>query len=108
MMKRRFEEKRPIRLGAMQERTRYEEPSYKRALVTAGLLERTAGLMTAWSAWQGVCRDPEFIKLSMTLAAKKEPVHLVSVAEPFQNGARVLAAMSERQLEALRQRVGAR
>jgi hypothetical protein len=46
------------------------------------------------------------IRLGMTLAAKKTPIPMVSVAEPFKNGARVLTAMSERQLSALRQRVG--
>jgi hypothetical protein len=101
--KRGYREKRPQRLGAMQvEPTRHTEPSYFRALLSAGLIESRTQIENAWGKWQRVCADSEVIRLSMKL----EKVFLPSVAAPFKNGAQVLAAMSERQLEALRRRVG--
>src|SRR5882762_6283420 len=105
MRKRIYREKRPIRLGCMQvERTRHEEPSYKRALVSAGLVDETnAG--ESWDIWQSFCRDKTVIRLSMELEKHKN-VLLPSVAAPFQNGVQVLEAMSERQLDALKQRIG--
>jgi hypothetical protein len=103
MRNRRFREKRPIRLGAMQvERTRHTEPSYFRVLLAAGLIQSKTQIDNAWGKWQLVCADPEVIRLSMKL----EKVSLPSVAAPFQHGAQVLAAMSEKQLDALKERVG--
>jgi hypothetical protein len=103
--KRSYKEKRPKRLGAMQvERTRHTEPSYFRALFTAGLIERKTELQSAFGTWQRVCADPEIMRLSMKCEAK---ISLPSVAAPYQHGAHVLAAMSEAQLAALKMRVGA-
>jgi len=88
------------------ERTRYEQPSYKRALVSAGLIDQTnAG--ESWDIWQSFCRDKTVIRLSMELEKHKK-VFLPSVAAPFQNGVQVLEAMSEQQLDALAKRIGAR
>src|SRR5258708_40220714 len=106
--KRSYREKRPIRLGCMQvERTRHSEPAYKRTLVTLGLLQPSADLISAWGTWQLVCADPEVRKLSNALAAKKEPVYMMSVTAPFHNGVCVLTAMTERQISALKQHIGA-
>ena len=106
MRKRPHKEKRPIRLGCMQvERTRHIEPSYFRALVSAGVIERKTDIQSAWGMWLLVCADVEVIRLSMKLEKEKN-VSLPSVAAPFQNGAQVLAAMSEQQLDALKQRMG--
>jgi hypothetical protein len=103
MKKRQYKEKRPRRLGAMQvEPTRHETPSYFRVLLTAGLIDRKTDIQNAWGKWQLVCADPEVIRLSMKL----ERVSLPSVAAPFQHGARVLAAMNEQQMAALKRRVG--
>jgi hypothetical protein len=44
----------------------------------------------------------------MALAAKGKPIYLASVTEPFKNGARVLAAMSEKQISELKDRCGLR
>ena len=105
MRRTRYKEKRPIRLGVMQvHRTRHEEPSYKRALVSAGLIDENTAA-ESWDIWQAVCRDKVVIRLSMELEKQKK-VFLPSVAAPFQNGVHVLAAMSERQLSALKQRLG--
>jgi hypothetical protein len=105
--KRRHREKRPIRLGVMQtEKTRYETPSFQRALVAAGLIDETTTKDVAWYVWQGVCRDSVVIRLSMALETSKK-VFLPSVASPFSNGTRVLQAMNERQISALKQRIGA-
>src|SRR5260370_29101817 len=91
--------------GAMRtERTRETQPSYARVLVRFGLLDRKADLQAAWGLWQRVCADPEVIRLSMKREAKK--VFLPSVAAPYAHGARVLAAMTERQLSGLKQRLG--
>ena len=105
MRKRKYKERRPIRLGCMQvEPTRHTEPSYKRALVSAGLVDETnAG--ESWDIWQSFCRDKTVIRLSMELEKQKK-VFLPSVAAPFQNGVQVLEAMSEKQLDALKQRMG--
>ena len=95
------------RLGVMQtHRKREEQPSYARLLLRFRLIGKHSDLLQAWGVWQQVCADPVVTKLSMTLAAKKEHVHLVSVAEPFKNCARVLNSMSERQIAALKQRLG--
>jgi hypothetical protein len=95
------------RLGPMQtHRKREKQPSYARLLLRFRLIGKHSDLQAAYGMWTRVCADPEVIRLSMALAAKKELVHLVSVAAPYQHGARVLAAMSERQLSALKQRVG--
>jgi hypothetical protein len=102
--KRRYKELRPIRLGAMQvERTRHTEPSYFRVLLAVGLIESKTQIENAWGKWQRVCADPEVIRLSMRL----DKVFLPSIAAPFQFGARVLAAMSEGQISALKKRIGA-
>ncbi len=85
------------------ERTRHTEPSYFRVLLTAGLIERNTDLQNAYGMWQRVCADPEVIRLSMKREETK--IFLSSVAAPYQHGARVLAAMSEQQLDALRQRI---
>jgi len=88
-------------------RKREERPSYARVLLRFRLIDKNySGLQNAWHVWQSVCADPVVTKLSMALAAKKEHVHLVSVAEPFKNAARVLISMSERQLNDLKQRLG--
>ena len=88
------------------EKTRHTEPSYKRALVLAGLVDETnAG--ESWDIWQSFCRDKTVIRLSMELEKHKK-VFLPSVAAPFQNGVQVLEAMSEQQLDALAKRIGAR
>ncbi len=84
------------------EPTRHTEPSYFRVLLAAGLIESKTSIENAWGRWQRVCADPVVIRLSMKL----EKVFLPSVAAPFKNGAQVLAAMSENQIAALRQRVG--
>ena len=96
------------RLGVMQtHRKREEQPSYARLLQRFRLIDKNySGLQNAWHVWQLFCADRVVIRLSMALAAKKKQVHLPSVAEPYQNGARVLAVMSERQLAALKQRLG--
>jgi hypothetical protein len=108
MRSKRYREKRPQqRLGCMQiEKTRHSEPAYKRTMVTLGLVQPTADLMTAWGRWQSICADPEVRKLCMAHAAKKEPVYLVSVTAPFHNGVCVLHAMNQKQLDALRERIG--
>jgi hypothetical protein len=96
------------RLGAMEtHRKREKEPSYLRLLLRFRLMAKHSDLQAAYGLWTRVCADPEVIRLSMALAAKKNPLYLVSVAEPFKNGARVLASMNERQLSELRRRVGA-
>lgn len=106
--RRKYKERRPQRLGCMEvERVRHTEPAYKRTLTALGLLQPTADLMTAWGRWQSVCQDSEVRKLCMAHAAKKEPVFLVSVTEPFRNGVCVLQGMSERQISALKIRIGA-
>jgi len=100
-----------VQLGVMQSaRKREEEPSYIRLLHRFRLIDRTnrMGLEAAYSVWQRVCRDAEVIRLSMALAAKGKPMYLASVTEPFKNGARVLAAMSEKQLSELKDRCGLR
>ncbi len=99
---------RTIRLGVMQSaRKREEEPSYIRLLHRFRLIDPTnRRLHTAYEVWQRVCRDTEVIRLSMALAAKGKPIYLASVTEPFKNGARVLAAMSEKQLSELKDRIG--
>jgi hypothetical protein len=103
MRKQRYKEKRPIRLGCMQvERTRHEEPSYKRLLVRYGIIAATT--RDAWGKWMQVCTDPAIVTLSMELEKAKK-VSLPSVAAPFQNLAHVLAAMNEKQLSELRIRV---
>lgn len=103
--KRNYKEKRPKRLGPMQvERTRHTEPSYKRALVSAGILNANT-TAESWDVWQIVCRDNVVIRLSMELERQKK-VFFPSVAAPFQNGSQVLAAMTEQQLQALRERIG--
>src|ERR1700692_1161092 len=95
------------RLGPMEtHRKREEQPSYARLLLRFRLIDKNySGLQNAWYVWQRVCADAEVIRLSMVLAAKKKPIYLVSVAEPFKNCAGVLAAMSERQLAALKERL---
>jgi hypothetical protein len=91
------------RLGPMQtHRKREEQPSYARLLLRFRLLGKHSGLQEAWGTWRRVRSDPEVVRLSMKL----EKVFLPSVAAPFKNGAQVLAAMSENQIAALRQRVG--
>lgn len=85
------------------ERTRHTEPSYFRVLLAADLLAQKTSIENAWGLWQRVCADPEVIRLSMKL----EKVFLPSVAAPFSHGARVLAAMSAKQIAALKERVGA-
>jgi hypothetical protein len=96
------------RLGPMEiHRKREEQPSYARLLLRFRLIDKNySGLQNAWYVWQRVCADAEVIQLSMTLAAKKKPIHMVSVTEPFKNCAAVLTAMSEQQLAALKQRLG--
>jgi hypothetical protein len=107
MRKRSYREKRPLRLGVMQvERTRHTEPSYFRVLLAAGLIEQKTHIANAWGTWRQVCADPEVIRLSMALEKSKK-VFLPSVAAPFANGTQVLAGMSERQISALKQRIGA-
>jgi hypothetical protein len=102
MRKRQYREKRPKRLGAMQvEPTRHTEPSYVRVLLAAGLIECKTTIENSWGLWLRVCSDPEVVRLSMKL----EKTFMPSVAAPYQHGARVLAAMSARQLTALKQRV---
>jgi hypothetical protein len=104
--KRRHKELRPIRLGVMQtEKTRYETPSFQRALVAAGLIDETTTSDIAWHVWQSVCRDKVVIRLSMELE-KSNKVFLPSVSSPFSNGTRVLQAMTGRQIEALKIRLG--
>ena len=88
------------------EKTRHETPSYFRVLLAAGLIRQETALQDAWGMWQRVCTDPEVIRLSMKLEKAKN-VPLPSVAAPFKNGTHVLAAMSERQISALKQRIGA-
>jgi hypothetical protein len=98
-----------VQLGVMQSaRKREEEPSYIRLLHRFRLIDREqyTGLQRAFSVWQDVCRDAEVIRLSMALAAKGKPLYLASVTEPFKNGARVLAAMSDKQLSELKGRIG--
>jgi len=103
MRKRTYREKRPKRLGCMQvERTRHEEPSYKRLLVKYGIIGAT--MQDSWGKWVQVCTDPTIVTLSMQLEKAKK-VFLPSVAAPFQNVAHVLAAMNEKQLSELRIRV---
>jgi hypothetical protein len=105
-VKRRYKEKRPIRLGAMQvQRTCYQEPSYKRALVSAGLMDENTKT-ESWDIWQAVCRDTVVIRLSMELERQRK-IFLPSVAAPFQNGVQVLASMSEQQIAALKKRIPA-
>src|SRR5258707_13978837 len=102
MKKRRYKERRPIRLGCMQvEKTRHEEPSYKRLLVKYGIV--CATMPDAWGKWTQVCTDPVVVKLSIQIEKAKK-VSLPSVAAPFQNLAHVLAAMTQKQLAELRTR----
>jgi hypothetical protein len=104
MRKRSYKEKRPKRLGAMQvERTRHETPSYFRVLLAVGLIEPKTRIENAWGTWRQVCADPIVKRLSMKL----KNVFLPSVAAPFKNGAQVLGAMSEQQISALKERIGA-
>jgi hypothetical protein len=106
MKKRSYREKRPQRLGVMQvERTRHTEPSYFRALVAAGLIDESTDIQNAWGAWQRVCADPVVLRFSMELE-KSNKVFMPSVASPFSNGTRVLQAMTGRQIEALKIRLG--
>jgi len=98
---------RSARLGPMQTaRKREIEPSYVRLLHRFRFIDRknTLNLMTAFDVWQRVCVDPEVMRLSMTLASKRSPYP--SIAAPYQNGAKVLAAMSEKQILALKERIG--
>jgi hypothetical protein len=88
------------------EKSRYDTPSYFRALVAAGLIDESTNLQNAWGAWQRVCADPVVLRFSMEMEKSKK-VFLPSVASPFSNGTRVLHAMSERQISALKQRIGA-
>jgi hypothetical protein len=102
-LRQRYKEKRPKRLGCMQvERTRHEEPSYKRLLVKYGIISATT--QDAWGKWTQVCTDPAIVTLSLQLEKAKK-VSFPSVAAPFQNLAHVLAAMNEKQLADLRSRV---
>src|SRR5689334_7524837 len=93
------------RLGPMtSSRKRETEPSYVRVLRRFLGFDERANLQTAWALWQRVCVDPEVIRLSMKREAKNVPQP--SVTAPYKQGAKVLAAMSEHQLAALRERVG--
>ena len=106
MKKRSYREKRPIRLGVMQvERTRHDTPSYFRALVAAGLIDPNTPIQDAYARWDSLCRDKVVIRLSMALE-KSNKVFLPSVASTFSNGTRVLQAMTGRQIEALKIRLG--
>jgi len=87
------------------ERTHHTEPSYFRALVAAGVIDPKTPVADVWHIWQLTCADREFLKLSMALE-KQNNVPLPSVASPFSNGTRVLQAMTGRQIEALKIRLG--
>jgi len=109
-MRNRFRKKRPkqLRIGAMQaEKTRLTEPSYMRALVAARIVDAKASIDTAWGIWTIVCRDAEFVRASMALEKSKK-VFLPSVASAFSNGTQVLKAMNQKQIDALKKRIGIR
>jgi hypothetical protein len=107
MKQRRYKERRPIRLGCMQVTpTRYTEPSYFRALLSVGLIDPKTSGEDSWGLWQLVCSDKIVIKLSMELQKKQHNVVLPSVASPFKVGTQVLASMSQRQINALKKRIG--
>jgi hypothetical protein len=107
-MRNRLREKRPkqLRIGAMQvEKTRHSEPSYARSLVAAGIIKADTSIDAAWGIWTAVCGDTEFIRMSIAVEKSKR-VFLPSVASPFSNGVQVLKAMNQKQLDALKQRIG--
>jgi hypothetical protein len=85
--------------------TRHTAPSYLRSLVAAGIVDAKTNVDAAWGIWTAVCGDVEFIRLSMALEKSKK-VFLPSVAAPFTNGTQVLKAMNQKQIDALKQRVG--
>jgi hypothetical protein len=104
--KRSYKEQKPERLGVMQlEKSRHEEPSYLRLLIQHGFLQRNfIDLQRAWEMWTGLCSDTDVIELSVKLE-KTTKNFLPSIASPYSNLAHVLAAMSEKQIQALKQRV---
>jgi hypothetical protein len=87
------------------ERTHHTEPSYFRALVAARLIDPKTPVADAYARWDSLCRDKVVIRLSVELE-KQNNVPLPSVASPFSNGTRVLQAMTGRQIEALKIRLG--
>jgi hypothetical protein len=87
------------------ERTRHDTPSFFRALVAAGLIDPKTPNEIAYARWDSLCRDKVVVRLSMELE-KQNNVPLPSVASPFSNGTRVLQAMTGRQIEALKIRLG--
>lgn len=89
------------------QKTRYDEPSYFRALVAAGLIDEKTRNDIAWSVWQGVCRDKVIIRKSQEFQKSKHQVSMPSVTAPFVVGVSVLAALDERQTSALKKRIGA-
>jgi hypothetical protein len=106
-MRNRYKEKRPKRLGAMQVNpTRHTEPSYLRLLIQYGFLkhaEQRTYLPEAWGIWTGLCEDPLVRDIGIKIAKAKH-TFLPSVAAPYANLARILAAATEKQITELRAR----
>jgi hypothetical protein len=105
MRKRRFREKRPIRLGAMapaRDRTG-DAPTYQQVLEKHGFLPRSARV-DGWSLWQRVAEDRTVVRMAQEIERPK--YKLASVTAGYQHTDKVLTTMSERQLAALKKRVG--
>jgi len=89
----------------MADRTRHTEPAYFRALLAARLIDPKTPIADAYARWDSLCRDKVFVRMSMELE-KSNKVFLPSVTAPFHNGVCVLQAMTGRQIEALKIRLG--
>jgi hypothetical protein len=76
-----------------------------RALVAAQIINAATPIDAAWGVWTTVCRDTEFVRACMALEKSKK-VFLPSVASPFSNGVQVLKAMHQKQIDALKNRIG--
>ena len=94
------------RLGAMapvRNRTS-DEPTYQQILTKHGLLPRGASISEAWSLWQRVAEDKKVVAVAQEIERPKYGT-VASVISGYVHFGKVLAILSSRQMEALKNRI---
>jgi hypothetical protein len=87
---------------------RPQSPAYTVLLMRHKIISPRATAIDSWGMWQRVCEDSVVRERSMKRAAKHRPHQIPSVHAAYTYAAPVLNAMTVKELQALRERLGVR
>jgi hypothetical protein len=92
----------------MKKQNRSDLPAYMTMMIRHKIISPRASTSDGFGMWMRLCEDTVVRERSMKKAAAKRPAYLASFASGYSHAEFVLKQMTQKELQALRDRLGVR